>query len=329
MRRVAIVLGWCLGVVATVLWLSAYNAKLSLESELQELSEKHEQTLAQMDTQVKQMGALLDNVSDMKGQLKEAERKTVMLEDAARALPDEARDPGGDVAPTNEDEPVVDDEPKKVNPFAEMFGGEMSEKVILASARMNVETQYGDFLNGLDVGTAEHVRLAITQVLLDQMEQGMSLMQGELSADEISKIDYEQRMRDELSYFLTPEELAAFDEYQATLPERMLERSYGVQLDMYASGLSQENRAMVLDVLVEEMLLLQNGDSGVSSSSGEPASQFAGLIDVFGHVRERFAGVFDEGQQAILDRFLEQQESMFEMMLPMMESMQESLETNP
>ena len=33
--------------------------------------------------------------------------------------------------------------------------------------------------------------------------------------------------------------------------------------------------------------------------------------------------------QAILDRFLDQQVSMFEMMLPMMESMRESLETNP
>ncbi|MDK1020616.1 MAG: hypothetical protein QGD90_03155, partial [Candidatus Hydrogenedentes bacterium] len=176
---------------------------------------------------------------------------------------------------------------------------------------------------------AEQARLVITQFLLDQTEQGMSLMRGELSADEMSKIDYEQEMRDELSYFLSPEELAAFGEYQATLPERMLERNYEMQLSMYASGLSPENRAMVLDVLIEEMLFLQDDSVAASSSASDPGSEFTSRIEVYDRVRERFAGVFDEGQKAVLDRFLDQQQSMFEMMLPMMEAMQESLETNP
>ena len=136
-------------------------------------------------------------------------------------------------------------------------------------------------------------------------------------------------MRDELSYFLTPEDLAVFDEYQATLPERILEQSYGVQLTMYASGLTPENHAMVLDVLVEEMLFLQDDSAAASSSSSDPGSEFTRLIEVYDRVRERFEGVFDEGQQAVLGRFRDQQQSMYEMMLPMMESIQESLETNP
>ena len=157
----------------------------------------------------------------------------------------------------------------------------------------------------------------------------MELMLGKVSADEISVIDYEQRMRDELSYFLSPEDLAGFDEYQATLPERMMEQSYGMQLRMYASGLTPENHAMVLDVLTEEMLFLQDDSAGASSSSSDPGSEFANLIEMYDRVRERFSGVLDEGQQAVLDRFLDQQQSMFEMMLPMMETMQESLETKP
>ena len=338
MGRAVMVLGWCLGVVATAFWLSAYNANRSLKSEVQELSAQHAQSLVRMELQAEQIDALSDNASDVTGQLKEAELKMATLENALEALPDEVRDPGDDLASTNdsgllEDAPDAqesseEDEPKKVNPFAEVLSG-MSDEVLLASARMNVEMQYGDFLNGLDVETAEQARLVITQFLLDQAAQGMSLMRGELSADKISAIDYEQQMRDELSYFLSPEELAAFDDYQATLPERMLERSYDMQLSMYASGLSPDNRAMVLDVLVEEMLFQQDDSGGASSFSSDPGSQFAGLIDVYGHVRERFAGVFDEDQQAVLGRFLDQQQSMFEMMLPMMEAMQESLETNP
>ena len=258
MGRAVMVLGWCLGVVATAFWLSAYNANRSLKSEVQELSAQHAQSLVRMELQAEQIDALSDNASDVTGQLKEAELKMATLENALEALPDEVRDPGDDLASTNdsgllEDAPDAqesseEDEPKKVNPFAEVLSG-MSDEVLLASARMNVEMQYGDFLNGLDVETAEQARLVITQFLLDQAAQGMSLMRGELSADKISAIDYEQQMRDELSYLLSQEEWAAFDDYQATLPESMLERNYDMQLSMYASGLTPENRAMVLDVL--------------------------------------------------------------------------------
>jgi len=336
MGRVVAVLGWCLGVVATALWLSAFNANRSLKAEVQEISAQHAQSLARMEVQAEQIHALSGNVSDVTGQLKDAERTMAMLKDALAALPDAAGPSDDDRASTDDsglledapdaEESSEEDETKKANPFAAMFSGEMSDEVILAGAKMKVVTQYGNFLNGLDVDTAEQARLVITQILLDQTGQGMELMRGELSADEISVIDYEQRMRDELSYILTPEDLAVFDEYQATLPERMLEQSYGMQLSMYASGLTPENHAMVLDVLVEEMLFL---GTETSSSSSAPGMDFAELINVYGRVRARFTGVFDENQQAILDRFLEQQESMYEMMIPMMESILESLETSP
>lgn len=336
MGRVVAVLGWCLGVVATALWLSAYNTNRSLKSEVRELSEQHAQTLAQIEVQAEQIALLSGDVSGVTGQLQAAELTMEMLESILHALPDATEVPGEDLGSTNdagplEDAPVAEetaeeDETEEVNPFAAIFSGDMPDEMILASARMNVETQYGGFLNGLDSDAAEQARLVITQILLEQTEQGMELMRGELSADELSGFDHEQRMRDELSYFLSPEELAVFDEYQATLPERLLEQSYSIELNMYASGLTPENHAMVLDVLVEEMLFM---GTETASSSSVPETDYAGLMDVYGRVRERFAGVFDEGQQAILDRYLEYQESMFEMMRPMMESIQESLETKP
>ncbi|MCH8204183.1 MAG: hypothetical protein IID09_03420 [Candidatus Hydrogenedentes bacterium] len=339
MGRTVAVLGWCLGVVATALWLSAFNANRSLKAEVQEISAQHAQSLARMEVQAEQIDALSGNVSDVTGQLKDAERTMAMLEDALAALPDAVEESDDDRASTDDsglledapdaEETSEEDETKKANPFAAMFSGEMSDKMIVSSAKMNVEMQYGDFLNGLDGDAAEQARLVITQILLDQTERGMSVMRGELSADEISTIDYEQRMRDELSYFLTPEELAVFDEYQATIQERMLERSYSMQLNMYASGLTPENRAMVLDVLIEEMLFLQDDGAAASSSASDPGSEFARLIEVYDHVRERFAGVLEEDQQAVLGRFLDQQQSMLEMMIPMMESMRESLETKP
>ena len=86
---------------------------------------------------------------------------------------------------------------------------------------------------------------------------------------------------------------------------------------------------MVLDVLIEEMLFLQEDSGGAASSPGDPMPEFVRLIEVYDRVRERFAGVLEEDQQAVLGRFLDQQQSMLEMMIPMMESMQESLETNP
>ena len=66
MRRLVTGLGWCLGVVATALWLSAYTANRSLKEELNELSTQYAHTLSQIDR-------LSKSVADSTGQLHDAD----------------------------------------------------------------------------------------------------------------------------------------------------------------------------------------------------------------------------------------------------------------
>ena len=76
-----------------------------------------------------------------------------MLESILQALHDATEEPGDDLVSTNDAGPLEEaliaeetgeeDKTEKANPFAAMFSGEMSDEMLLTSARCSVERLKG------------------------------------------------------------------------------------------------------------------------------------------------------------------------------------------
>ena len=128
--------------------------------------------------------------------------------------------------------------------------------------------------------------------------------------------DLRSEMKTELSKVLTNEGMAIFDEYMQTMPERMLRKSFAMQLGMYAPSLSEENRTMVLDVMVEEMTAIKDEPGNVATMGNRGAAG----IEALERSRERLSTVLDEQQMSQVDAMIQQQRIRFERMQQMLSS---------
>lgn len=167
-------------------------------------------------------------------------------------------------------------------------------------AEMRFERRYGAFLAsiGLDPNREEEVRESLRRVLTDAS-----------SSPHLTDDEYSARMREELVRVLSPEELAEFDEYQEQLPERLLRQSFGGQVNAMAAGLSEETRAILVDVLVEEALIANQSPPPEDATAGYPLVQ---RMNVYANTAARFDGVLDETESVAVNRFLNQQHSQLE-----------------
>lgn len=202
--------------------------------------------------------------------------------------------------------------------FGGMFEGESGKAV----ASMSVNMAYGDLFTelGLPADIEEKVRDILSSNIAGQMSEGMKGLNDGVSPAELKKMEdeAEANMRTDLSAILNEEEMAIFDEYQATVDERMLGQGLDMQLGMFASGLTGENRALVRDVMVDEFLALDTGmrDGSVSfdAESGPMGIQQQALAKA----RERLAQELDEEQLAHVDRYIQQMQQMAEMAMQFM-----------
>ena len=207
------------------------------------------------------------------------------------------------------------------NPFAQMFSGEGGKKLADYAARMSMDMAFADFFNELNLpeDTEGKVRDIITAHMSEQIAKGMEALQSGFDKDTLEQMeqDAEERLRQELSRVLTPQELAVYDEYEETMGERMLAQNFDMQLNLYAPGMTPEGRALVRDVLVDETLAIgeQMGqDTGMGMGmNADIQGAFNMQLQAFESARERLLEELDDEQLAYFDRFVEAQEQAFEM----------------
>jgi len=210
---------------------------------------------------------------------------------------------------------------KGKNPFLEMFSGEDGKKLADYAARMSMDMAFGDFFDELNLpaDTESQVRDILAAHMSEQISKGMEAMQDGFDKEKLEQMeqDAEARLREELSRVLNREEMAVYDEYADTMDERMLAQNYDMQLNLYAPGMTQENRTLVRDVLVDEMLAVgEERDQGVGMGmgmDGDIQGAFNMQLEAFARARETLAGELDDEQLAYFDRFVEAQEQAFEM----------------
>jgi len=209
------------------------------------------------------------------------------------------------------------------NAVSRMFEGEGGEQI----ARMTVNMYYGDFFQELNLpqGTEQQVRDIITKYAAEQITQGMdALKKGSMPEDmEGIEEEIEGRLRDELSRILTAEEMAIWEEYQDTMQERVLDQTYEMQLSMFAGGLTPENREIVKQTIIDEMLATDADVTQYPAGTGDIQAAFDIQRAAYERARERLLDVLDEDQLTLFDQFIETQQQMLEMALQMMGGVQE------
>ena len=219
-------------------------------------------------------------------------------------------------------------ENKEGNPFAglaKMYSGEQGKELARQGAQMQVGMQYGELFTSLHVppDVEERVRKVLTDNAVEQITAAMDALQDNPSPDTLKKLrdDATAKQRAELSAILSPEEMATFDEYETTLPKRMLTQSFDMQLNMFAPGLTAENRTRARDALVEEMLQMRDGQRGSFPGKADVQSYVSDQQQAFTRARDRLAQEFDEAQLAHVDRFIAQAQQMAETSMRMFGSM--------
>jgi hypothetical protein len=316
--RVGLVAGWGLALIALAgaIYLSADNQ--ALRGELEQLREEPSEASAAAPGQAAEAGEEARQAS-LRAQQLEAERdslheKVASLEDQL-AVVVAARDEAAAIAAEMPD----DNEPKAAeNPMAALFKGKKGKEFAMASASSAVNMQYGAFFSetGLAPEKEELVREILNRTFRDMIDLKFESIEGEELGPMMSALEEQQAL--DLQQVLSEEEYAEWEAYEETKQERMLRQSYDMQFGMMAGKIEQGTRELIVDVVVEEMV---NGGA-MDKPGGEDAEEMTAAFDrastAYSNARERLVDTLTDQELAALDRFIEQQESVLEMMRQMM-----------
>jgi hypothetical protein len=193
-----------------------------------------------------------------------------------------------------------------------------AERVARAQLDIVVNMTYGDLIAELGLTTEEAAPLR--DALAANMKKQQEVMQGAFrSKDQTAKSVRAARdalrleLRSEVKGVLNGEELAAFDEYDAVADQILYEKMVDGQLNMMASGLSNENRVLSSQVVGEELVreldALDQTDTLYTLQSFNAAQTRALNASL-----ERLTETLDDEQYAMVDGFVNQAIAMFDAM---------------
>ncbi|HUW59580.1 MAG TPA: hypothetical protein VMZ06_01135 [Candidatus Bathyarchaeia archaeon] len=310
---------WAIAGLAVVALIGSLVWGFSLQQRVQALN----QTVTDSH---KQAQALKDQAEQQDEQARRLEETVGQLEQRLASLQDASPAPApGDAAAPGEMAAESQKPAEQANPMAnmfKMFEGEQGKKFAETSADMAMNMQYADLFTELALPpeTEQKVRGIIRDYMVRAMQASAEFMKGGATPESAKKFedDFEAEMRTELSKVLTNEGMAIFDEYEAGAPERMLRKSFEMQLGMFAPSLDEENRTMVIDVMVEEMMALEQ-DPGSLATMADP-NALGAQLDALERSRQRLSTVLDEQQMAQVDGFIQQIRMSIEMFTQMMSS---------
>jgi len=312
MRPLFPVAGWVLAILLLLLAVERHMTVGRLQTRVQRL----EQSADAMTAEGIAVTAQRDNVAETHARLEEAQSEVARL----KARLEEALSEADEFhTRAREERPAVDTSAPEAQAAAAKpdFGaalldalvndptGETAERF----AQSTVQMHFGEFLQGLALTPEriDEVRAAMLEVMRDMRTHGVR-GPGDTNTDRFSEEEYAQLLHDGLSELLSPEDLQLFDAYYATIEERGLRRGHAFQMDLYGQGLSQENRALISDVLVEEELALLDAQRQ-STHAIPPEQALEDRLAIHDRTLERLSGTMEDRQFAILEQLLRQLEN--------------------
>lgn len=305
MKQTVFALGWVISLVLTVIATLMFHV------------------IQRQDAQIAELTA---RMGDLEAEGVVLRQQAAALETPSTAVtPESPESAAGPVMPDGVNVPdllknlLANKEPDAtgVGAFARMFEGPQGEHMAELSAKMTVNMQYGDLFRDLNLPNEAETqcREILQRHLTRLMKAGLSALKGGQDFDKLGG-DYKEvqaEMLQELSQVLSKEELAQFEEYQEGLPQRMLEQSYDMQLRMLGGELTDENRNLVKQILVEELAGLQPNPMAPPDPEAL-RSLSASHKEAFARALERLSPELASDQYAVAERFIKQQQDMMDAM---------------
>lgn len=230
---------------------------------------------------------------------------------AASASPPAATPPAGHEVPA-----VPDTGPEKPGAIASALSKSVGNEMVRSSANIAYRLQYAQFFKKLKLSADKEgqIREIVTRNLEEMMADGFSMFNS-IPAQDAERLDAaQQKLRDELSAVLTPEQMAEWDKYGEQMPEQMLVNLMESQLEKYVPELTPENRSRATQVMMEELVAIRDA-GGADRPMGDIMQ--AGLD----RTRGRLAQEFSPDQMKPLDNYFNQQAQAIQRGLQVLNSM--------
>ncbi|MCH7908307.1 MAG: hypothetical protein IIB38_01675 [Candidatus Hydrogenedentes bacterium] len=314
MKRILPYAGWGIALVVLAGFLFQYVVNREQTAEIDLLSGERAALTALVGIQAEKLEAYAADMDAVTQRMKDTEATVLIWQDYLT-------DTFSGTDPANLPDEIAEllpDALKEVEKSSFDFSNfEMPEHMSGYMGTMMTEMQYGDFISSLDVSpeTREEVRNLIMGTLKETFD---TVYEGDAEPFAESTMFSNAELRTELETILTPEQLAEFDAYEENLSEHMMRQSTNMQLQMLAGGLTEENRELVTEILVEEF---SAAFDDIDEESFDPLS-FGGMNEAtYESARQRLSELLAPDQLAIYDRYVDMQNTMMESMSEMMEMM--------
>lgn len=218
---------------------------------------------------------------------------------------------------------VAAEKPKKPRGLAALFGGdgtnEMSEAMggmMKAAIEQQMEAKLAGMKAKLNL-TPEQEK-AIREIMTKQMSKGMAAAQkmfsGDLSKEEMEKLGNEPKSEEEqIKALLTPEQIAAYDDYDKEEKTRMARLVANSELMQLQSSLqlTEEQQDKVFAILAEQAQAQINPTNMAGWASGPDYIRKQAEKKA-----EALRGVLTPEQFERYQKFQEQQMKMYEALMP-------------
>ncbi len=191
---------------------------------------------------------------------------------------------------------------------------------VSAQIRALMEMAYADLFAGLDLDP--DTKAALRDLLLASQLEQVALANYAMELGDVGYGEQNEWIEDEramlaaqLKELLSPEDYAAWEEYEGSIEERQLEATFRAQLNAFSSGLTPENHELVLQIALEEfmaeMAALRDSDTLYTA-----AQSMLYQIRAMAAMRERLLLLLSEDQYAELDNWLTMGENLMHDSLP-------------
>lgn len=310
MRTFLGVMGWAVALVAGAAIVLASIQSVEVAKELE--AERRE---------VLELNAQVESLTERRAALagvQHAEMDSPLLPVNSTIAPAEPAPDSGAMAEAWAEglESIQEDKEEDSESILDWIGSLIDERFIRMAAKERLVEEYGDLLLYFELPSEqeEQVRSILLEHLISE-EMATSSDYEDFEELEKAKSDAEKKVRADLARVLAKEEMDYFEEYESGMEERLLRRSAEESLLDYASGLTDENRRLVRDVLVEETIRAEEIPPKELESLPDNPDDFTMdtvnnmLVETerltFQRTRDRVAAYLDADQLAEYDRYVE------------------------
>ncbi|MCL4216652.1 MAG: hypothetical protein KJ052_06565 [Candidatus Hydrogenedentes bacterium] len=332
MKTAIAIAGWvfaglflALAVVAGVTAIYQHDARqedmVLLFDSYQDLAEESakaealEVELAEYRSQVGQLEAEIASLEALNAQLEPGTTETAALPEDQSA--EKWAEMFQDMAANAQDGEEVDFGSLMKN-MQQLLTSEEGKGMMDFGIQMQMGQQYGDLFAMLSLppDKEQQVKDILTQYMRTEMERGMAMwdkdarpsMEELQAQSEAVKAD----LNNQLASVLDPQQLQTVEEYNATMPQRMMEKNFDLQLSIYGESIPEDVRPTVRQVLVEEFTG-QFAQGDMSQMQADPSGAINFQIEALARARDRLSTAYDAETNAAIEAFLQQQEQMLEM----------------